>query len=76
MEYGIEYVRGKKEGLKVLQNINSVRKYKSVLLPYELVGENGRHLTQCGRVIEEKGSMLSKVVNMCSKKPTKGSRKV
>ena len=45
------------------------------MLAYELVGANGRHLTHCGRVVEENSSTSWKGGNIESKKPNKGSRK-
>ena len=62
--------------LKSATERNSVRKHKGVLLPCELIGANGRNLTQCGRVVEENISVLWKVGKINSKKPTNGSRKL
>ena len=75
MEYAIEYVNEKKDKMKVLKKINSVRKYKGVMLPYELFGEKGNQLTTCGRITEERSSLVWKRVAIASKKPAKGSRK-
>ena len=66
----------KKEGAKLLKKVNSVTKHEGLLLPYELVGANGRHLTQCRRVLEENISMLWKGGKIDIKKTTKGSRKL
>ena len=46
------------------------------MLPFELIGTNGRNLTHCGRLVEESSSMLWKGGKVVSKKPNKGSRKV
>ena len=45
------------------------------MLPYELIGENGNQLTTCGRITEERSSLLWKRVAIASKKPSKGSKK-
>ena len=56
--------------------MNLVRKHKGVMLPYGLLGENGRQWTNCGRVVEEWSSLLWKRSTISSKKTTKGSKKV
>ena len=75
MEYALEYMNEKKDKMKVLKKINSVRKYKGVMLPYELFGENGNQMTTCGRITEERSSLVQKRVAIASKKPAKGSKK-
>ena len=60
----------------MLKKINSVRKHKGVILPYELIWENGRKLSNFGRITEECSSVLWKRVLITSEKPSKGSKKV
>ena len=48
----MQCVKEKKDGVKLLEKINSVRKCKGALLHYELIGENGRQLTNCRRITE------------------------
>ena len=60
MEHTLQCVNGKKDGIKLLKNINSVQKCKGVMLPYELMGENGRKLTNCRRISEKRSSLLWK----------------
>ena len=45
------------------------------MLPYELIGNNGRQLNNCGRITEESSSLLRKRGTIKSKKPSKGSKK-
>ena len=52
MEYAIDFVQDKKDKVKLLNKINEVRKHKGVMIPCELLGENGRKLTNCGRMVE------------------------
>ena len=47
-----------------------------MMLPYELIGENGRQLTKCRRITEERSSSLWKRVAIASTKSSKGSKKV
>ena len=75
MEHAIEHVNDKKDRVKLLKKTNSVRKHKGVMLPYDLFGENGNQLTTCGRITEERSSLLWKRVAIASKKPSKGSKK-
>ena len=72
----IEHVWGKKNSVKLLQKINLVRNHEGVMLLFELIGTNGRCLTHCRRVVEERNSMLWKGRKTQSKKPDEGSRKV
>ena len=46
------------------------------MLPYELIRENDRQLTNCGRIAKESSSLLWKRVTITSRKPSKGSKKV
>ena len=66
----------KKDVVKLLQKINSTRKHKGVMLPCELLGENGRQLKNCGRIVEERSSLVWNKVQMNSAKPLKSSMKV
>ena len=59
----------------MLKKINSVRKHKGVMLPYELIGENGRQLTNCRRITEERNSLLWEKVQTNNVKPFKRSVK-
>ena len=75
MEHAIDFVQDKKDNVKLLKIINLVRKHKGVMTPCELVGGNGRSLTNCGRKVEEmstlrwkKGTMSNKVQSKTSKK--------
>ena len=75
MEHAIDYVQDKKDKVKLLNKINEVRKFKGVMMPYELVGENGRKLTNCGRMVEEKSSLRWKKGTMSKKVPSKAIKK-
>ena len=75
MECAIDYLQNKKDKVKLLTKINEVRKCMGVLLPYELVGENGRSLTNCGKMIEEKSSLRWKKWIISRKAPIKASKK-
>ena len=46
------------------------------MLPYDLIGENGRQLINRGRIVEEISRLSWKRGAMISKKPSKGSKKV
>ena len=41
-------MQDKKHKVKLFNKINEVRKHTGVMTPRELVGENGRNLTNCG----------------------------
>jgi len=53
MQYAVEYVRGKRNIIEVLKQINYVRLKKGVLLPCEVVGARGRLRTECFNDIEQ-----------------------
>ena len=46
--------------MQLVKKINLVRKHTDAIFPYELIGENGRQLTNCGRITEESSSLLCK----------------
>ena len=50
MEQEIEHSNDKKDKRQFLKRINSVRKHKKAMLPYDLLGENRIQLTSFGRV--------------------------
>jgi len=54
MQYAIEYVNSTDKKDKVLKHINYVRLKKGVLLPYEVVGANGKMTLECYVNIEQK----------------------
>ena len=60
MEHSLEHVRDKNDSVKSTQKINLARKHKGVMSPYELQVENGRKLTNYGRVVEELSSITRK----------------
>ena len=53
MEFTAEHVHGIKHAMKVIQQINVMRKYAGIILLFELVGCNGNQLTQCERIEDE-----------------------
>ena len=76
MEHAIDYVKDKKDKVKLLKKINEVRKCKGVMIPCELLGENGRKLTNWGHMVEEKSILKWKKGTTSKKVPSKGSKKV
>ena len=56
MEHALECIRDKKDRVKSTKNINLVRKCKGVTSHYELLVENGKQLTNCERVVQERSS--------------------
>ena len=58
-----------------MQKMNIYRKHKGLMLCYELLVENGRQLTNCGRVVEERSNSLWKRDIIASKKLLKEVRK-
>ena len=71
MEYATENAQEKKDRVKLLKKINLVRKHKGVMLLYDLIGENGRQLTNYGRIAEESSSLSWKRGKIIIIKPTK-----
>ena len=53
MKHKIECMRVANHGIGEVRFSNSVRKYKEVLLSFELNRSNGMHLVTCGRNEEE-----------------------
>ena len=47
MQYAIEYVNKTNKKAEILKYINYVRLKKSILLPYKVVGANGKINTEC-----------------------------
>ena len=75
MKHAIDYVQDKKHKVMLLDKINEVRQHKGVMIPYGLLGENGRTLTNCGHVLEEKSSLRWKKGIISKRVPSKASKK-
>ena len=66
-EHELEHAKYKKDSAKLTQNVNLSRKFKGEMLPCELWGENGRQLSNCGRVVEKWSSIAWKRGTIASK---------
>ena len=75
MQLVVEYIQQNKLKLEIFDQINYVRLYKKVILPVELIGSNGRIVTEYFKEIENK-SMLKWVFNFPDvSKPTLRSKR-
>ena len=71
MGHSIEYAEAIKDSEGWLRKINSVRKYKGVMLLYELVGSNDRQLKLFDREVEECSCVMRKDMKINNNKPNK-----
>ena len=65
----------KENKVKLLNKINDVQKFEGFITPCELLGENGKKLTYCGSMVEEKSSLKWKKGTMSKEVPSKGINK-
>ena len=75
MGHAIEHAEAVKGGAGLLRKTHFVRNHIDVMLPYELVGSNGRQLTLCGRETEEHSSIAWKDMKNNDNKLNKRSKR-